>query len=289
MSILVDENTRVIVQGYTGKQGRFHASQMRDFGTRIVAGISPGKGGQELDGVPVYDTVKAAVREHGADASVLFVPAPFAKDAAFEALDAGVPLVVVITEHIPVQDTMKIVAYASERNARVIGPNCIGIVSAGKCKIGIMPNNIYKKGCVGVVARSGTLSYQIAQEISDVGLGQTSALSVGGDPVVGVSLTQALEMFEADAETKGVVLVGEIGGNAEEMASEYIARMSKPVVAYLAGRSAPPGKRMGHAGAIIERGMGTLDSKVKALNKAGAKVAHLPWEVKDLMLEALGR
>lgn len=289
MSILVDENTRVIVQGYTGKQGRFHASQMREFGTRVVAGISPGKGGQELDGVPVYDTVKAAMREHGVDASVLFVPAPFAKDAALEALDAGVPLVVIITEHIPVQDTMKIVAYASERNARVIGPNCVGIVSAGKCKIGIMPNSIYNKGCVGVVARSGTLSYQIAQEISDVGLGQTSALSVGGDPVVGVGLTEALQMFEADPETLGVVVVGEIGGNAEEIASDYIACMSKPVVAYLAGRSAPPGKRMGHAGAIIERGMGTLDSKVKALKKAGAQVAQLPWEVKDLMQEALGR
>lgn len=289
MSILIDENTQVVVQGMTGRQGRFHTGQMVDFGTRIVAGISPGKGGQDVDGIPVYNTVRAASKDHRIDASVLFVPAPFAKDAALEALDAGVPLVVIITEHIPVQDTMAIVAYASERNARIIGPNCIGIVSAGKSKIGIMPNTIYKEGCVGIVARSGTLSYQIAQEITDVGLGQTSALSIGGDPVVGVSLTEALELFEADPETKGVVLVGEIGGNAEEMASRYIATMSKPVVAYLAGKSAPPGKRMGHAGAIIERGMGTLDSKIKALTEVGARVAGLPWEVKDLMLEALGK
>jgi succinyl-CoA synthetase alpha subunit len=288
VAILVDENTQVLVQGITGRQGRFHAAQMRAFGTRVVAGISPGKGGQGVDGVPVYDTAKAAAREHRIDASVLFVPAPFAKDAAMESVDAGIPLVVIITEHIPVQDTMKVMAYAQERGTRVIGPNCTGIVSAGKCKIGIMPNSIYRQGRVGIVARSGTLSYQIAQELTDVGLGQTSALSIGGDPVVGLGLTDILELFEKDPETHGVVLVGEIGGNAEEVASRYIAGMTKPVVAYLAGKSAPPGKRMGHAGAIIERGMGTLDSKVTALTEAGARVASLPWEVKDLMLQALG-
>ena len=288
MSIIIDEKTKVLVQNITGNQGAFHTGQMIAFGSRVVAGTAPGKGGQEVHGVPVYDTVEEAVQKHGANASIVFVPAPFAKDAAFEAIDAGIKVLVMIPEHIPVQDAMEIAAFARQREVTVIGPNTFGLVSPGKCKMGIMPNHIYKPGPVGVVARSGTLSYEIAFTLTNAGLGQTTVVGMGGDRVIGTNFVDALRRFEADPDTKGVVMVGEIGGSAEEEAAEYIKGMSKPVVAYLAGKSAPAGKRMGHAGAIIERGRGTFDSKVKALTAAGAAVAALPWEVADLMKARLG-
>src|SRR5690606_24244756 len=261
---------------------------MQAFGTRIVAGVSPGREGQEVHGVPVYDTVEKAVERHGANAAILFVPAPFACDAAFEAIDAGIKLVVAITEHIPLHDAMKMTAFARSRGATLVGPNTFGVISPGKSKIGIMPNHIYKPGPVGIVARSGTLSYEIAAALSNAGLGQSTVVGMGGDRVVGLSFIDILEQFEQDPETRAVVLVGEIGGTAEEEAAEFIKGMSKPVVAYLAGKQAPPGKRMGHAGAIIERGRGTYESKVKALEAGGAKVASMAWEVPDLVKQVLG-
>ncbi len=288
MAIIVDEKAKVLVQGITGNQGSFHTRQMLDYGTRVVAGVSPGKGGEQVHGVPVYDTVQAAVDSHGANASVLFVPAPFAKDAAFEAIDAGLETVVIVTEHVPVHDAMAIMAFAAERGATVIGPNTYGICSPGKAKLGIPPNVIFQPGVVGVVARSGTLSYEIVNAISEKGLGQTTVVGMGGDRVVGLTFIDVLKRFERDEATQAVVLVGEIGGTAEEEAAEFIKTMTKPVVAYIAGRSAPPGKRMGHAGAIIERGRGTFDSKVQALEAAGARVAEMPWQVADLVAAALG-
>jgi len=253
------------------------------YGTRVVAGTSPGKGGQEVEGVPVYDTVEEAVEARGANASIIFVPAAFAKDTIFDAIDNGIKTVVAITEGIPVHDAMEIMAFARAHEAVVIGPNTFGIISPGKCKIGIMPNQIYTPGKIGLVARSGTLSYEIAAALSGAGLGQTTVIGMGGDRVVGLSFIDVLKRFQADPETEGVVLVGEIGGRAEEEAAEYIKGMTKPVVAYLAGKAAPPGKRMGHAGAIIERGRGTFESKVRALEAGGAAVAELPWQVPELM------
>lgn len=288
MAIIIDEKTKVLVQNITGNQGAFHTGQMIAFGSRVVAGTAPGKGGQEVHGVPVYETVEEAVEKHGANASIVFVPAPFAKDAAFEAIDAGIKVLVMIPEHIPVQDAMEIMAFAREKDVTVIGPNTFGLISPGKCKMGIMPNHIYKPGPIGVVARSGTLSYEIAFTLTNAGYGQSTVVGMGGDRVIGTNFVDALRRFEADPDTKAVVMVGEIGGSAEEEAAEYIKGMSKPVVAFLAGKSAPPGKRMGHAGAIIERGRGTFDSKVKALTAAGASVAALPWEVADLVKERLG-
>lgn len=283
MAVIIDEKTKVLVQGMTGNQGQFHTRQMLDYGSRIVAGASPGRSGQTVHGVPVYDTVLEAKEKHGANASILFVPAPFAKDAAFEAMDAGIQTVVVIAEHVPLHDALDIQAFAKERGATVVGPNTFGLISPGKCKIGIMPNQIYKPGPIGIVARSGTLSYQIADNLSQNGLGQTTVVGMGGDRVVGLSFIDVLQMMEQDEETEAVVLVGEIGGTAEEEAAEYIKGMTKPVVAYLAGRHAPKGKRMGHAGAIIERGRGSYESKVKALNAANVAVAELPWEIADLV------
>lgn len=288
MAIIVDEKTKVLVQGITGNQGSFHTKQMLEYGTRVVAGVSPGKGGESVHGVPVYETVQAAVDSHGANASVLFVPAPYAKDAAFEAIDAGLETVVIVTEHIPVHDAMAIMAFAAERGTTVIGPNTYGICSPSKTKLGIPPNAIFQPGVVGVVARSGTLSYEIVNAISEKGLGETTVVGMGGDRVAGLTFIDVLKRFERDETTQAVVLVGEIGGTAEEEAAEFIKTMSKPVVAYIAGRSAPPGKRMGHAGAIIERGRGTFDSKVRALEAAGARVAEVPWEVADLVAGALG-
>lgn len=289
MAIIVDERTKVLVQGITGNQGSFHTRQMLDFGTRVVAGVSPGKGGDVIHGVPVYDTVQAAVDSHGANASVIFVPAPFARDAAFEAIDAGLETVVIITEHIPVHDAMAIMAFAQERGTTVIGPNTYGICSPGKCKIGIPPNTIFKPGSVGVVARSGTLSYEIVSAISQRGLGESTVVGMGGDRVVGLTFIDVLKRFEKDQATRAVVLVGEIGGTAEEEAAEFIKTMTKPVIAFIAGRTAPPGKRMGHAGAIIERGRGTFESKVRALEAAGARVAQTPWQVADLVATVLER
>lgn len=288
MAIIVDEKTNVLVQGITGNQGTFHTKQMLAYGTRIVAGVSPGKGGQTVEGVPVYDTVAAAMENHQIDASVLFIPAPFAKDAAFEAIAAGVRVVVIITEHIPVHDELEIIAFARRRGTIVIGPNTFGIVSSGRCKIGIPPNQFFVPGHIGVVARSGTLTYEIVANLTANGLGQSTVVGLGGDRVVGLSFVDVLEKFEKDPETRAVVLVGEIGGNAEEEASLFIKKMTKPVVAYIAGKSAPPGKRMGHAGAIIERGKGTFEGKVQALTAAGARVATLPFEVPGLIKEALG-
>lgn len=288
MAIIVDEKTKVLVQAITGNQGSFHTKQMLDFGTRIVAGVSPGKSGQEVHGVPVYETVQQAVDAHGANASVLYVPAPFAKDAAFEAINAGLEVVVIIAEKVPLHDAMEIVAYAQQHGTTVIGPNTYGICSPGKCKMGIPPNAIFKPGPVGVVARSGTLSYEIVNALSENDLGQSTVVGMGGDRVVGLTFIDVLKQFERDEATKAVVLVGEIGGTAEEEAAEYIKTMSKPVVAYLAGKSAPQGKRMGHAGAIIERGRGSYESKVKALREAGVQVAEMPWEVAGLVKQVLG-
>ena len=280
MSIYINKDTRVLVQGITGKQGSFHTKQMLAYGTKIVGGISPGKGGQTVEGVPVYDTVFAALEKGPVDAAVLFIPAPFAKDAAFEALDAGVIVIVLIPEHIPLHDTMDIMAYAVQKGAVVVGPNTFGLVSSGASKIGIMPNQYFIPGPVGIVSRSGTLCYEIVGHMTESGIGTTTVVGLGGDRVVGLHFTDVLKEFEKDEATKAVILVGEIGGSSEEEAAAYIASsMSKPVVAYLAGRSAPPGKRMGHAGAIIERGRGTFESKVKALTAAGVKVADLPMDV----------
>jgi len=287
LAIIIDENTNVIVQGMTGNQGAFHTRRMLAYGTRIVGGVSPGKGGQSLDGVPVYDTVFAAVEADRVDASVLFIPAPLAKDAAFEAIDAGVKTVVIVTEHIPVHDAMEIVALARRRGATIIGPNTFGIVSSGKCKIGIPPNQFFVPGPVGVVARSGTLTYEIVGNLTANGFGQSTVVGLGGDRVNGLTFVDVLKMFEQDPETRAVILVGEIGGNAEEEAAVFIKTMTKPVIAYIAGKSAPPGKRMGHAGAIIERGKGTFDGKVKVLQEAGAAVATLPFDVPGILKEML--
>ncbi|MFZ5644207.1 MAG: succinate--CoA ligase subunit alpha [Bacillota bacterium] len=288
MAIIIDENTNVIVQGATGNQGKFHLKQMLAYGTKIVGGISPGKGGQEVEGVKIYDTVFAAMEENRVDASCLFIPAPFAKDAAFEAIEAGVKVIVVITEHIPVHDEMEIISFARKKGAIVIGPNTFGIVSSGKCKMGIPPNQFFIPGQVGIVARSGTLTYEIVGNLTANGLGQSTVVGLGGDRVVGLSFVDVLEKFEKDPETKAVVLIGEIGGNQEEEAAIYIKKMTKPVIGYIAGKSAPPGKRMGHAGAIIERGKGTFEGKVNALKEAGASVATLPFEVPALVKQRLG-
>ncbi len=282
MSILLNRDSRIIVQGITGNQGRFHTRQMLAYGSQVVGGISPTKGGQQIEGVPVFDTVHQAVTATGADASIVFVPAPFAKDAAFEAMENGIRLVVMIPEHIPVQDSIDIVARAKALGVTVIGPNTFGIISPGEqTKMGIMPNHIYRSGPVGVVARSGTLSYEIAFSLTNANLGQSTVVGMGGDPVVGQTFITVLEHFRNDPATTCVVMVGEIGGSAEEEAAEYLETLGKPVVAYLAGRAAPAGKRMGHAGAIIERGKGTLESKEKALRAHGAEVVTMPWQVAE--------
>ncbi len=288
MSIYVNSETRVLVQGITGNQGSFHTGQMLAYGTRIVGGVSPGKGGRTVEGVPVYDTVFAAMEAEPADATILFTPAPFAKDAAFEALEAGVKLLVLIPEHISLHDALEITGYARCKGAVVVGPNTFGLVSSGQCKIGIMPNRYFIPGPVGVVSRSGTLCYEIVGTLAEQGIGTTTVVGLGGDRVVGLSFIDVLSQFEEDPDTRAVVLVGEIGGSAEEEAARFIASsMSKPVVAFVAGKSAPPGKRMGHAGAIIERGRGTFDSKIKALTAAGVRVAELPNQVPKLVKEIL--
>ncbi|HED23849.1 MAG TPA: succinate--CoA ligase subunit alpha [Firmicutes bacterium] len=280
MAIYINQGTRVLVQGITGRQGSFHTEQMLTYGTKIIGGVSPGKGGQVVEGISVFDTVFEAMEKESADASILFIPAPYARDAAFEALDAGIRILVLITEHIPLHDAVEIMAFAETRKATVIGPNTFGLVSSGLCKIGIMPNRYFIPGPVGVVSRSGTLCYEIVGHLTENRIGTTTVVGLGGDRVVGLHFIDVLEKFAEDDDTKAVVLVGEIGGSAEEEAAAYISsKFSKPVVAYLAGRSAPPGKRMGHAGAIIERGRGTFESKVKALQEAGVTVAGLPGEV----------
>ncbi|ESP88459.1 succinate--CoA ligase subunit alpha [Candidatus Halobonum tyrrellensis] len=283
MSILVDENTRVVVQGITGGEGKFHAGQMIDYGTNVVAGAVPGKGGQEVHGVPVYDTVREAAREEDADASVVFVPPAFAADAVFESLDSPVDLVVAITEGIPTQDMAKVNKRLSEVDTRLIGPNCPGIITPGETKLGILPGNIFESGDVGLVSRSGTLTYQVVSNLTERGIGQTTAVGIGGDPIIGTSFVDALELFEEDPDTEAVVMCGEIGGEDEEQAAKYISQnMDTPVAGFIAGRTAPPGKRMGHAGAIVSgSGTGTAESKIEALNDAGVPVGDTPSEVAE--------
>jgi len=286
--VLVDERTSVIVQGITGRQGRLHTKLMLEYGTKIVAGVTPGKGGQEVHGIPVYDTVREALENHEANASIIFVPAPFALDAAMEAISNGLNPVVVITEGIPVHDTMKMVQVARTKGVNIVGPNTPGVISPGKCKLGIMPGYVFKPGSIGLVSRSGTLTYEIAQSLTDAGFGQSTAIGIGGDPITGLSFVDVLKMFEEDRDTKAIVLIGEIGGTAEEEAAKWIKEhCSKPVFAYIAGRTAPPGKRMGHAGAIISGSSGTAASKVEALRKAGVVVAETPWELGNLVKESL--
>ena len=292
MAVLLDENSRVIVQGITGREGSFHTKLMLEYGTKVVAGVTPGKGGKEVHGVPVYDTMEEAVSEHpDANTSIIFVPARFAPDAVYEAIDAGMKLVVVITEHIPVHETLKFVNYAKQKGTTIIGPNCPGIISPGKSKVGIMPGHVFKPGKIGIVSRSGTLTYEIGYALSKRGYGQSTVIGIGGDPVVGLTFTEALKLFQEDPETEAVVLVGEIGGDMEERAAHMIKRgeFTKPVVAFIAGRTAPPGKRMGHAGAIIMMGTGTYEGKVKALEDAGVSVAKTPFEIPDLIEKALKR
>ena len=285
MSILVDENSRVIVQGITGRDGAFHASQMRAYGTKVVGGVTPGKGGQKTaDGIPIFNTMAEAVAETGANASVVYVPAAFATDAICEAADAGVALVVCITEGIPVLDMVRVLPYLRERGARLIGPNCPGIISPGKCKVGIMPGDIHKRGRIGVVSRSGTLTYEIVHHLTQSGFGQSSCLGIGGDPVVGTNFLDALELFAKDEETDCVVIIGEIGGSDEEEAAAVIASgYPKKVASFIAGRTAPPGKRMGHAGAIVTGGTGTAAEKIAAFEAAGVEVAATPGEIVDLV------
>lgn len=288
MAVLIDKNTRVLVQGITGREGEFHTRQMLEYGTQIVAGVTPGKGGQEVLGVPVFDTVRQAVQATGADASVVFVPAPFAMDAVLEAADAGVRLIVCITEGIPVQDTVKAVSLVRQKGVRLIGPNCPGIITAGQCKIGILPGNIFTPGPVGLISRSGTLTYEIVDLLTKAGLGQSTCIGIGGDPVLGSTFADLLPLFEQDPDTQAVVLVGEIGGSDEEIAAEYIRTMRKPVVGFISGRTAPPGKRMGHAGAIISGRTGTPQAKVDALRSVGVPVADALYEIPDLVKQALG-
>ncbi len=286
MTVLVDAETRVVVQGITGHQGTVHTRQMKLFGTQVVAGVTPGKAGSEVEGVPVFDSVKDAVAASRANAACIFVPAPYARDALLETVDAGIRLAVIVTEHIPFHDMLVMYHYAREKGARIIGPNCPGIAAPGKAKVGIIPNVVFRPGRVGVISRSGTLTYEIVNGIKEVGLGQSTCIGLGGDPVVGTSFVDALPLFQADPETDVLVMVGEIGGTAEEDGAEFIGQhFTKPVVAYIAGRSAPPGKRMGHAGAIISRGKGTAETKVAALEAAGATVARFPYEIPALVAD----
>ncbi|MBF4468104.1 MAG: succinate--CoA ligase subunit alpha [Methanobrevibacter arboriphilus] len=281
--ILLNEDTRCLVQGITGKQGSFHTEQMLQYNTNIVAGVTPGKGGQQFQNVPIFDSIEAAKEETDVNASIIFVPAPFAKDAAFESIK-HLDLVVIITEHIPVHDSMEIMAYGKNKDVTVIGPNTPGIISPKVGKMGIMPTHIFSEGNVGVISRSGTLTYEVASQLTREGIGQSTCIGIGGDPVIGTNYSTILQKFEDDPETEKIVMIGEIGGNAEEKAAEYIDKnISKPVVSYIAGITAPPGKRMGHAGAIIEGNSGTAESKMRALKKAGVSVAKKPSDIVELI------
>jgi len=290
MAILVDDGTRLLVQGITGREGAFHTGRMLESGTQVVAGVTPGKGGQEFEGVPVFDTVEEAARETGANASVIFVPPPFAADAIFESLDGGMSTICCITEGIPVHDMLKVSNYMRMNDATLIGPNCPGVLSPGKSNVSIMPRDIFTPGNVGIVSRSGTLTYQIVNELTQRSIGQSTAVGIGGDPIIGTDFIEILEKFEADPETECVVMVGEIGGNAEQRAAEYIqSEMDTPVVAYIAGFTAPEGKTMGHAGAIVSGGDSTAEAKSQALQKAGIRAATNPTEVGALVAEVLGK
>ncbi|NQU86873.1 MAG: succinate--CoA ligase subunit alpha [Mariniphaga sp.] len=289
MSILINKDTKLIVQGITGRDGGFHASKMKEYGTNVVGGISPGKGGMEVDGIPVFNTVEEAVKETGADTSVIFVPAPFAGDAILEASFAGIELVVCITEHVPVKDMIDVMPILKRNGTKLIGGNCPGLITPDECLIGILPGMIFKKGNIGLISRSGTLTYEVVNMLTESGLGQTTCVGIGGDPVSGLYFIDLLEMYENDPETDAVVLIGEIGGDAEEQAAAFIKeKMTKPVVAFIAGQTAPPGKRMGHAGAIISSGSGTAEEKIKAFYSAGVPVVKETSEIPDIIKQKLG-
>ena len=282
MSVLVDQDTRVIFQGFTGREASFHAQAAIDYGTKVVGGVTPGKGGQTHLGLPVFNTVADAVKQTGANASVIFVPPPFAADAIMEAAEAGIPLVVCITEGIPTTDMVQVRDFMQGRSTRLIGPNCPGIISPGKCKIGIMPGHIHRQGQVGVVSRSGTLTYEAVGQLTQLGIGQSTCIGIGGDPIIGTTFLDAIQLFNNDPDTKAIVMIGEIGGNAEETAAAYIAKnVKKPVVGFIAGQTAPPGRRMGHAGAIISGGSGKAEDKMKAMAQAGITVCASPAEIGD--------
>lgn len=288
MSVLIDKDTKVIVQGITGRDGGFHAAKMKEYGTQVVGGTSPGKGGQEVDGIPVFNTVKEAVAATGANTSIIFVPAPFAKDAMLEAIDSGIQLVVCITEGVPVLDAVEAQNYARIKGVKVIGPNCPGLISPGKSMVGIMPANIFKKGHTGVISRSGTLTYEVVYDLVESGLGISTAVGVGGDPVVGLYFEDLLQMFQDDPDTDSIAMIGEIGGDAEERAAQFIQKhVTKPVAVFISGRQAPPGKQMGHAGAIISGGSGSAEGKIKALEAAGVPVADETRILPELLKKRL--
>ena len=288
MSILVDKNTKVITQGMTGKSGSFHTRMCRDYGTQMVAGVGPGKAGQDFEGIPLFNTVKNAKEQTGANASVIYVPPPFAADAIMEAVDADLDLVICITEGIPVLDMLKVNAFMQGRKTRLIGPNCPGVITPGECKIGIMPGHIHKEGSVGVVSRSGTLTYEAVYQLSELGIGQSTCVGIGGDPLNGTNFIDCLELFNDDSKTESVVMIGEIGGSAEEEAAAWIKdNMSKPVVSFIAGATAPTGRRMGHAGAIVSGGLGTAEAKYEALEEAGVKISRSPAEIGKIMQSAM--
>jgi succinyl-CoA synthetase alpha subunit len=290
MSILVDQNTRVVTQGITGATGQFHTKACRDYGTQMVAGVTPGKGGTSFEGIPIFDTVGEAVRTTRANASVIYVPPPFAADAILEAVDAGVELVVCITEGIPVADMVGVKRAMEGKKARLVGPNCPGVITPDECKIGIMPGYIHKKGSIGVVSRSGTLTYEAVHQLTQLGLGQSTCVGIGGDPVKGMEFVDVLRLFQDDAETQGIIMIGEIGGSAEEQAAEFVKQhVKKPVAGFIGGQTAPKGKRMGHAGAIISGGQGTAADKIKAFEAAGIRVAKSPAELGSTMKQALRR
>ncbi len=289
MSILIDKSTRVIVQGLTGKEGTFHAKACAEYGTKIVGGVTPGKGGTIHEGWPIFNTVQEAVDKTGADASVIFVPPPFAADAIMEAADSEIELIVCITEGVPTLDMVRAWEFLQNRRARLIGPNCPGIIAPGKCKIGIMPGRIHREGPVGIVSRSGTLTYEAVYQLTTRNVGQSTAIGIGGDPIIGTNFVDALDLFNRDPQTEVVVMIGEIGGNAEETAADFVrTRMKKPVIGFIAGQTAPPGRRMGHAGAIISGGKGTASEKIKAMEAAGIRVAKSPAEIGETVLAAMG-